>query len=264
MIPSHPDFPRALATPAARRANLYLTTGRWLFGCAVLSLGLVHLITGNFPVALLPVPADLPGRFLLAWLVGGMLTLAGAGIVLAQKTGLAALITGFLLLALAGSLHLPLLLKNPFQGGLWTVFTELLALGGGAIFLSGFFLTASARGFHLASTGRWLFIASLIVFGIQHLMYADYIATLIPAWIPAPLGWAYFVGLAFFATALSLSIRRQSRFSATLLGLMFLLWVLLLHLPRVMVRFRTETEWTSLWIALAMGGIAFLFASAEE
>ena len=37
----------------------------------------------------------------------------------------------------------------------------------------------------------------MIVFGAQHFMYAAFIATLIPAWIPFHLFWVYFTGAGF-------------------------------------------------------------------
>ena len=42
---------------------------------------------------------------------------------------------------------------------------------------------------------------------------------------------------------------------------MFLLWVIILHAPRVLAKPAAEPEWTSLLIALAMSGIGFTLAS---
>jgi hypothetical protein len=52
----------------------------------------------------------------------------------------------------------------------------------------------------------------------------------------------------------------MGRLAASLLGLMFLLWVLLLHSPRVAGAAHNGNEWTSLFVALAMSGAAFLVA----
>jgi hypothetical protein len=54
--------------------------------------------------------------------------------------------------------------------------------------------------------GRLLFPFSMIVFGAQHFMYAAFIATLIPPWIPAHLFWVYFtVALALSGGSLILA-----------------------------------------------------------
>jgi uncharacterized membrane protein len=108
--------------------------------------------------------------------------------------------------------------------------------------------------------GRFLFALPLLVFGIQHFMYARYVATLVPSWIPGHLFWAYFVGVAFIATTLAIATQTKARLSATWLGIMFLLWVLVLHLPRVAAAPHNGDEWTSAFVALAMSGGAFLVA----
>ena len=41
---------------------------------------------------------------------------------------------------------------------------------------------------------------------------------------------------------------------------MFFLWVIVLHIPRVVAAVHTETEWTSLFVALGMSGIAWMLA----
>ena len=38
--------------------------------------------------------------------------------------------------------------------------------------------------------GRLLFALCMAVFGIQHFMYARFVAALVPSWIPGPLFWA--------------------------------------------------------------------------
>jgi hypothetical protein len=47
-----------------------------------------------------------------------------------------------------------------------------------------------------------------------------------------------------------------------LLGLMFLLWTILLHAPRVFAYIHNKDELTSLFVALAMSGGSFIMAGA--
>jgi uncharacterized membrane protein YphA (DoxX/SURF4 family) len=52
---------------------------------------------------------------------------------------------------------------------------------------------------------------------------------------------------------------RKAQLAAALLGLMFFLWFLLLHLPRVVARLDNGNEWNSALVALALcGGSWFL------
>lgn len=241
--------------------NAIATLGRLLYGSALLILGVEHLINANFPVGLLPVPAGLPGRAGLVYLAGGILVIAGGCLLVRYRMWAVGLVVGGLFGLVVLAVHLPLLLSTPANGGEWTAFFECVALGGGALVIAGQggALTQSGRP-DFTRLGLWLFAIALVVFGVLHLVYAPFIATLIPGWIPAPLFWAYVVGVAFLSTALSVFINRQRPLATALLGLMFLLWVLLLHGPRVVASPQLEPEWTSLCVALAMSGSAFCVA----
>ncbi|QIP17054.1 hypothetical protein G8759_32675 [Spirosoma aureum] len=246
--------------------NRLIRSGRLLYGTAIFALGLEHLITGNFPAALLPVSAELPGRLALVYTTGVALGIAGLCVVFGKKANWATLFVGALFLLLDLVTHLPRLIANPYNGGVWTTFSELIALMGGALVIAGGLLTdftVTRRGYFTniyMRYGSLLYALSLIIFGIQHFIYANFVATLIPSWIPGHLFWTYLIGLAFIATAASVLLKKQIPLSTTLLGIMFLLWVILLHIPRAVANWRHETEWTSSFIALAMSGIAFVLA----
>ena len=47
------------------------------------------------------------------------------------------------------------------------------------------------------------------------------------------------------------------------LGLMFFLWVILLHSPRVAASPRNQNEWNSFLVALAICGASWILAGAE-
>ncbi len=110
--------------------------------------------------------------------------------------------------------------------------------------------------------GRIFVAISLVVFGVQHFMYGGFVAGLVPAWMPGRLFWAYFVGVAFFAAAAGLLIKIMARPAATMLGVMFFLFIVLLHIPRIVGNSSDGNEWTSGFVALAMCGGAWVLASA--
>jgi len=103
---------------------------------------------------------------------------------------------------------------------------------------------------------------SLVVFGIQHFLYANFVATLVPAWMPARLFWTYLVGIGFVAAAIGAVVQTLTRPAGTLLGVMFFLFVAMLHIPRIVTHARDGNEWTSGFVALAMCGGAWILASA--
>jgi uncharacterized membrane protein YphA (DoxX/SURF4 family) len=101
-----------------------------------------------------------------------------------------------------------------------------------------------ARGSEKIVALNRLFIAvPLAIFGTEHLGAANFIAPQIPAWIPWHLFWAYFVGLALLAASLSIAARVLTRWSGTLLGLMILIFVLTIHIPRVMANPHDRFAW---------------------
>jgi len=85
----------------------------------------------------------------------------------------------------------------------------------------------------LTVLGRVFVPAALATFGAEHLASAHFIMQGVPAWMPWHLFWAYFVGLALFAAAVSFVANRYVVLSSWLLGLMLLIFVLTIHLPNV-------------------------------
>src|SRR5438094_598227 len=80
--------------------------------------------------------------------------------------------------------------------------------------------------------------------------------------MPGSLFWAYFVGVAFFAAAAGILCKLMARPAATMLGVMFFLFVVLLHIPRIVGNAGNGNEWTSGFVALAMCGGAWILANA--
>ncbi|HXY14850.1 MAG TPA: DoxX family membrane protein [Terriglobales bacterium] len=109
-------------------------------------------------------------------------------------------------------------------------FGVVLAIGLVTIFLSGDW--QKARGFDkLILFGPLFYAAPIVAFGTEHFTLTKVIASLVPAWIPWHLFWAYFVGTCFIAAGLSLVTRIQARLAASLLALTFFLFVVLMDAP---------------------------------
>ena len=128
-----------------------------------------------------------------------------------------------------------MLVKQPRNPNGWTVMFELVAMGGAALVLAGAAGRSGGLQGVLVKAGdiclrfRWRCLA------VQHFMYAKFIAGLVTAWIPWHFFWAEFVGVAFAGAAVSLVTGVMARTVMVLLGVMFLLWVVVLHAPRVLV-----------------------------
>jgi uncharacterized membrane protein len=118
----------------------------------------------------------------------------------------------------------------------------------------------------LAQLGRTLFAVSSLVFGIDHFLILKGIAGLVPAWIPGALFWAYFTGAGFVVAGVCILVKRLDDLASFWLGVMFLLWFLLLHTPRILSypRSHNPAEWSSALIALAMCGGSWICAARGQ
>jgi uncharacterized membrane protein len=235
--------------------NLHAKTGRLFYAIALLAISIIHLVFQHFPNGLLPVPATLPGKTLLANINGSTMVLVAIWMLLKPQSHQSALAAAALWLVLLLVVHLRLLLPHLNDGGEWASTLEVITFLSGALMIAG--INRPNAGILLVRIGHCLLVATLIGFGILHYIYLTYITTLIPAWMPGKTILAWVVTIAFFAAALSLLIRKQVKLAMDLLSLMFFLWVLMLHLPRA-IKIQIEPEWTSVFVALAMSGIAQL------
>jgi uncharacterized membrane protein YphA (DoxX/SURF4 family) len=210
---------------------------------------------------------------LLAYLTGIALLAAGISIAVNKKAQLTAILLGILFLLLVLFTQISNVAASALDLGVRTVAFETLAMAGSALTLAG---TVRPNGDRsrgsgnfldgLIASGPYLFAVSSVVFGIDHFLILGFIASLVPAWIPAPMFWAYFTGGALVVTGISIAIRWMDRWAAFMLGVMFLLWFLLLHAPRVMSAPRSHdpNEWSSAFIALAMCGGSWICAWHAE
>jgi uncharacterized membrane protein len=229
--------------------------GRFFLAVAMVMFGIQQLVAASFSIAVPghPWAVEQP---LWSLLIGGMFVVAGIGTLTRSKARLAATVLAVLFLLRALIVYLPQLALHLHDPRTWTRTFELLAICSGCILL--------ARTDRAAGPARLLFAAALSVFGIQHLMYAQFVADLIPSWIPGHLSWAYGTGVAFIAASLSIATKIKARLAASLTGLMFFLWVVLLHLPRVAGAHLNGNEWTNSLVALAMSGSALIVSSQSE
>jgi uncharacterized membrane protein len=122
-----------------------------------------------------------------------------------------------------------------------------------------------ARGLDkLMPFGRLFYAIPLAVFAGEHFTLGRLMASGIPSWIPAHVFWIYFVGVALVAAALSIVVKKYSQLAATLLGTMILLFVVLLHIPRVAANPHDRISWAVALRDLSFSGGAFAFASAQR
>ena len=241
-----------------------ITKGRILFGIVVVALGVENLVCAHFGLKLPGVPW-VPVNPFFAYISGAALIATGTSIAASLHSRLMATLLGYLFLGCVLFRTLPQVVAHPADWAVYGVLCEALALGASAWTLAQTLPRVSspwedALG-KVAVSGPSLFAACLVVFGSIHFVVARFIAGLIPAWIPGSLFWAYLTGTALIASGISIAIRRLDQWAGFLLGVMFLLWVVLLHAPRVAVDLHNPDEWSSAFFALGMCGGSWIVGS---
>lgn len=249
--------------------NYLADVGRWFFAIGLAVFGAQYIGYGQYQGGLPPVPPWTPGGAVGAYLVGVVLLAASLGIAINKKGRLASLVIGGLFLFCAiflHSLHFNAVLHN---GNDRTRAFETLALGAAAFVLAATLPAEGARssrlgdgGRKLLLLGRLLFGISMLVFGAQHFMYAAFIATLVTPWIPGHLFWVYLTGVGMIVAGLAIITGVQARLAGAGLGLMFFLWVVVLHAPRVIAKPHNGDELSSLFVALAFAGGSLIVGEA--
>jgi uncharacterized membrane protein len=259
-----------LPTSAIRPVDPLFQLGRIFFAVGITFFGLQYLFYGHYLGGTPPVPPWAPGGAAGTYAIGGLMVAAGIGLVTPQFGRWSALVVGAVYLACIVFLHLPHTRDIIFSGQERTRALEPLSLAAAAFALASLLRSdhASAEGpvsdAFLRRFGIVVFALALPIYGYQHFEYLRYLATLVPAWMPAHVFLIGFTGVAFIAAGLAILFRILARTAAIWLGIMFFLWTILLHAPRVNRSPHNADEWASTLVALAMCGASWIIAAAVE
>lgn len=250
----------------------YAEFGRLLVAAALLAQGVQHLVLGRFVTRLVPPTSSWgPLNPALSYPVGVLLLVLGACIALRRRTVAAALIFSAGCLVSFLFLHLPAAAASGAWGGEWTSAGKALTFCAVGLAVAGWsaagpkgpapdgVLRQFAAKPALDFTARVFFAAFLLLCGIQHFLWWQFVQTLVPAWLPGARFWTYFAAVALIAGAVGLLLPRTRRLAAHLTGSMIFSWVFLVHLPRAL-SMRNANETTAVFEALAFAGLGWILA----
>jgi uncharacterized membrane protein len=273
MVPSGTPPRQSSPSRAMREPNMTdaanqrtLAAGRLFYALGTVGIGGQHFYNGDFVQVILPsFPPWMPGQYFWVCVAGIGLVFTGGAVVIGMAARAAAILLGSVLLAVLLLRDIPWqLATGPGSIGAWTNCFKALTLSGGAF--------AVAAALPRQGTARWdrYFVAfgcaamavTVATFGVDHFVYAAFVASLVPDWIPGHAFWTYFCGAALIAAGAGMILRIKARLAAGLLAAMIFAWLVLLHIPRALAdpHGANGNEWTSAFEALSFTGIALILS----
>ena len=81
--------------------------------------------------------------------------------------------------------------------------------------------------------GLLLFAVTWIGTGTQHIMYHDFVVTLVPKFMPVKMFWVWLTGLGMLLAGISFLIRYQVNLAALMLSIMLTFFIVLIHFVRL-------------------------------
>ncbi|MBS1530597.1 MAG: hypothetical protein JSU01_09840 [Bacteroidetes bacterium] len=261
---------------------------RAFFAIMLIAIAIQQLVCADFRPVILPpdYPGWLADRIAWTWIASLLLIAANGAILFDFKGRKISLIMAdaFLLMLLA--FHIPYCISTGglHSIGVWGNAFKMLVLSGGAYIVAGTFeqehyeskpVRFSA---YLLPAGKYFFCITMIVFGAEHFIYKDFVATLVPAWIPGHYFWTYFAGIALMASGVVIAANSlllliiphfptfPRRYAAFLLGFAIFSWFIVLHIPRAIAdpHSGNGNEWTSVFEAFGFSGIAFILSGKSR
>ncbi len=250
--------------------NSLLRSGRWIFSLAIAALAVENIVCAHGTYESLgpnshsmPVLPFMPA---IPWLVilFAMLWVACAiGLLCERWLRMSAYTLGATYIFWTLVHVLPQYINSLGDMGLRTAVFEPLSLACIVLLLPGPAATPKV----LSIACRAVIAVAMIVFGVDHFIGIKFIGSLIPNWIPLHEPWVALFGMVFIVGGVAIGIGFLERWGWIAVGTMFAVWVITLHLPRVLGLYgipgapRSPDEWSSLLIAVGLWGGPWALAS---
>jgi uncharacterized membrane protein YphA (DoxX/SURF4 family) len=234
--------------------------GAVLYAAGLGGIGVLSLHYQDFAMAWQPVPDGVPFRSVLAILSGTILACGGVSVLAGFRRRLGALVLAVFVLIWLLLLQVPRVAAHPMDEGMWLGFGEnMLTVAGGFTL---FCVLGPAPAGGAVRVVRILFALFLPVIGYSHFVYTQATASMVPAWIPFHVGFAYLTGAGHMAAGLGILLGVFPRLAAGMEAAMISCFVLLLHIPGVVSAPGDRLQWTMLCIATAYAGSCWIVAGS--
>jgi uncharacterized membrane protein len=210
-----------------------LSPGRWVLAIACLALGALTFFYRDFALQWQPIPATVPLHQGIVYLSGAVLLFCAIGLMLAPIEDMArkALILNFAIFWFLP--QLVQLTPSWRSVGPWLGPCEALGALCGAIALRRLRPDGAKAGLQSAISRAVVrvFGVCCVIYGISHLQYADFTASMIPDWLPWHRPLAYLTGSIHILAGCALILDLRPKLAASIEAAMMSSFVALLHMP---------------------------------
>jgi uncharacterized membrane protein len=249
---------------------------RSFFALGLLAIAVQQIICRDFRPVILPAayPSWLADRIAWTWVFSLALIAACAAILFEFEVRKLSLAMAGIFLLMVLLFQVPGTIFGPYQFhlGSWTDPFKELTFSGGAFIVAGTFPHTGSYPRvlrfleKLMPAGKYFVAFTMALFGLMHFVYLDFVASLVPGWIPGHIFWAQLAGVFLIAAGLGIILTMKRQLAALWLGIMLFLWVFMLHIPLAIAdpHSGNGNQWTSVFEAFAFSGIAFLMAGRQS
>ncbi len=228
-------------------------------------LGITGLVWGDFAVVWVPTWITVSGQSVWGYVVAVLPLLAGLALQW-QRTaflGAAALLVPYCLAIVF--FDFPRGFEHPSMFVAWYGVFENLALAAPALIICTFYarLEPATAGL-LPKVARIVFGICLIYFGLAHHFYLANTVSMVPAWLPpGQTFWAYATAAGHIAAGIAIVFGIYARLGAMLLAVMFIVFSILVHAPRVLITLpHNHFAWGENAVNIALIGSAWVVAAS--
>ena len=245
------------------------SVGHAFFAAAMIMLGILGLLKGDFAVMWQPVPDGLPARAVLIYLCALLALATGIGLLFRRTAAIAARVLLVYLLLWLLLLRVPTMLISRTVDFWWAA-AKIAAMAAAAWVLYVWFANDADRrgrfGFAVSEKGlyiaRVLYALAMIAFGIAHFVYPEPTAGLVPKWLPWHLFWAYFFGWTFVAAGVAMIIGVFARLAAALSALEIGMFTVIVWVPIAAAGGASAFQWDETVISIALTAAAWVVAES--